>query len=113
VGRFRTALRWWIFLPFGPILLAFISKYSAKLFHQIGFHRLEYAADGLTALDAFALIPHMALDFALFGRAVGPVAPKGGSFLFHILLLSLPAAVLCLVLYGVSMVLQRRVTLVE
>jgi len=48
----------------------------------------------------------MALDFALFGRTVGPAAPHG-SFLFHMLLMSLPAAVLCLVLYGVSMVLQR------
>ena len=67
---------------------------------------MEYAAHGLTALDAFALIPHMALDFALFGRTVGPAAPHG-SFLFHMLLMSLPAAVLCLVLYGVSMVLQR------
>ena len=106
MGRFLTALRWWIFLPFGPILLAFISKYSAKLFHQIGFYRLECAAHCLTALDAFALIPYMALDFALFGRTVGPAAPHG-SFLFPILLMSLPAAVLCLVLYGVSMVLQR------
>ena len=106
MGRFLTALRWWIFLPFGPILLAFISEYSAKLFHQIGFYRLECAAHGLTALDAFALIPYMALDFALFGRTVGLVVPHG-SFLFDMLLMSLPAAVLCLVLYGVSMVLQR------
>jgi len=72
----------------------------------MGFHPLEYAAHVLIALDAFALIPYMALDFALFGRAAGPVAPDG-LFLFHMLLMSLPAAVLCLVLYGVSMVLQR------
>jgi len=67
---------------------------------------LEYAAHGLTALDAFALILYMALAFALFRRTIGLAAPHG-SFLFHMLLLSLPAALLCLVLYGVSMVLQR------
>ena len=104
VKPFRAAIKWWVFLPLAPILVALLAHYSRELFHSIGFYRMEWAAYGLEVLDAFAWIPYMALD-----ELIAPMFPPWGnptSFPSVILVMSLPAVACCLLLYGVSAALQ-------
>jgi hypothetical protein len=101
----RAAVKWWVCLPLVPILIALVAKYSRELFHSIGFYRLEWAASGLEILGAIALIPYMALDFAVIAPLVGPWGDPT-SFPSLILVMSLPAIACCLLLYGVSLAIQ-------
>ena len=105
VKPFRAAVKWWVFLPLAPILIALVAKYSRQLFHSIGFYRLEWAAQGLEILDTFALIPYMALDSEVLAPLLGPWGDPT-SFPSVILVMSLPAIACCLLLYGVSVVVQ-------
>ena len=66
---------------------------------------MEWAASGLEILDAFALIPYMALDFGVIAPLLGPWGDPT-SFLSLILVMSLPAIACCLLLYGVSVVIE-------
>ena len=95
---FRKAIRWWIFLPLAPILLAALSQYSAETFKYFGLHGLQRVAQLVSILDAFVLIPYMALSFVAFGWEVE------GSFPMIILHLLVFGCLGCLVLYGVNLV---------
>jgi len=105
VKPLRAALKWWVFLPLLPILIAVVAKYSRELFHGIGFYRMEWAATGIEILDAVALIPYMALNFEVIASVFGPWGDPT-SFPSLILVMSLPAIAFCFLLYGVSVVMQ-------
>ena len=105
VKPLRAAVKWWVFLPLAPILIAVVAEYSRDVFHSIGFHRLEWVAHGLEILDVFALIPYMALDSEVLAPLLGPWGDRT-SFPSLILVMSLPAIASCLLLYGVSVVVQ-------
>ena len=105
VKPLRAAVKWWVFLPLAPILIAVVAEYSRDVFHSIGFHRLEWAAQGLEILDMLALIPYMALDSEVLAPLLGPWGDRT-SFPSLILVMSLPAIASCLLLYGVSVVVQ-------
>jgi hypothetical protein len=106
VKPLRAAVKWWVFLPLVPILIALIAEYSRALFHSIGFYRLEWVASGLGILDAVALIPYMVLDSEVLAPMLGPWGDRPTSLPSLILVLSLPAIACCLLLYGVSVVVQ-------
>jgi hypothetical protein len=105
VKPLRAAVKWWVFLPLVPILVALFAHYSRELFHGIGFYRLEWAAQGIEILDMFALIPYMALAFVVLAPMFGPWGDPA-SFPSVILVVSLPAIACCLLLYGVSIAMQ-------
>jgi hypothetical protein len=105
VKPLRAAVKWWVFLPLVPILIAIVAEYSRALFHSMGFYRIEWAAYGLEILDAFALMPYMALDSEVLARFLGPLGDPT-SFPSLILVMSLPAIACCILLYGVSLVVE-------
>jgi hypothetical protein len=71
--RFRAAIKWWVFLPVAPILIALVSMYSEELFHALGLPRLAWAAHGISIFDCVALLPYMAFASAIFG-SIGSLA---------------------------------------
>ena len=105
VKPLRAAVKWWVFLPLVPILIGLVARYSSELFHSIGFYRMEWLAHGLEILDAIAVMPYMVLAFFVLGPIVGPWGDPS-SFPQLILVLSLPAIACCLLLYGVSLVVE-------
>lgn len=97
---FRRAIRWWILIPFTPILIAIIAGYWATVFHLLGLYRLQRAADAVVFLDFLLALPYVILDFLIF---------KGGktsSDMMLLLRLSFFAIFFCLVFYAVTLMVQ-------
>jgi hypothetical protein len=92
----RAAVRWWVFLPFAPLLLGALFEYCGAVFYHVGLYRMSNAADALETLDALAVLPYMFFNFLLFH----PATPKSSLVLW--LELGLPATLCCVLLYGWS-----------
>jgi hypothetical protein len=107
MNAFRRAVRWWVFLPVAPILVALVSNYSEELFRAVGLTRLAWAAHGVFILDCFALLPYMAFDSAVIG--MGSLGPYDSVELLMLLLL-IPAMICCVLLYAISFMLQKPIT---
>jgi hypothetical protein len=100
MNSFRRALRWWIFLPLAPVLVALISNYWAEVFYQLGLHRMQRASELILLLDIFALLPYMTLDFVVFGAGASHAT---GWLLFRV---SLFAILTCLIFYFVTLIVD-------
>src|ERR1019366_7165385 len=96
----RSAIRWWIFLPFAPIFVALLSLYWGEVFYYLGLSRLQKAAEGVFLLDLFALLPYATLDFVKFGPE------KNSSLAWILTRLSFFATSACLFFYGVTLIVQ-------
>jgi hypothetical protein len=102
MNAFLNAIRWWVFLPFVPVVLATLLEYWGQIFYHLRFHALLGVVGMLSVANAVLLLPYMALASAIFHPRLDL------PFWFLALEFSVFAALLCLLLYGGNLFVVKR-----
>lgn len=102
MNDFKRSVRWWVFLPFVPVLLLLVLEYWERVFYSLGLARMYSVTELLLVTDGFVLLP-----WFLVGALVIPVGVPN-SPTWQIVAFMLSASLYSVMLYGAALLVAKK-----